>query len=102
MGIIEGVIEDMKAGKFTDEELALAKSMIACYDALGKKENENVVSGDALSELYGQGYDHDVKYYAGIAEVTREDVIRVANEIFSSPRLTVFVRPAPANAPESP
>ncbi len=99
MGIIESVIEDIQAGKFTDEELALAKSMIACYDALGKKENERVVSGDALSELFGQGHDYDKKYYAGIEAVTRDDVIRVAKRIFSSPRLTVFVRPVPAGAP---
>ena len=84
----------MRAGKFTDEELELAKTMILCYDALGKKENPPIVSGDALSELFGQGYDYDEKFYAGIQAVTREDVVRVANEIFSTPALRVFVRPA--------
>ena len=93
VGIIDGVVADMKAGKFTDEELELAKTMILCYSALGKKENPPIASGDALSELFGQGYDYDVKFYAGIKNVTREDVIRVANEIFSTPALRVFVRP---------
>lgn len=94
LAIIDGVVDDMQAGKFTDEELQLAKTMILCYSALGKKENPPIVSGDALSELFGQGYDYDEKFYAGIKAVTREDVIRVANEIFSTPALRVFVRPA--------
>jgi len=93
LAIIDGVVADMRAGKFTDEELELAKTMILCYSALGKKENAPIVSGDALSELFGQGYDYDAKSYAGIKAVTREDVIRVANEIFSTPALRVFVRP---------
>jgi zinc protease len=94
LGIIDGVVADMQAGKFTDAELDLAKTMILCYSALGKKENPPIVAGDALSELFGQGYDYDEKFYAGIQAVTREDVIRVANEIFSTPALRVFVRPA--------
>lgn len=105
LGIIDGVVEDMKAGRFTDEEMDLAKTMILCYSALGKKENENVVSGDALSELFGQGYDYDERYYEGIRSVTRDDVIRVANLIFDSHALRVFVRPeeaTPAEAGDNP
>jgi len=94
LAIIDGVVADMRAGKFTDEELELAKTMILCYGALGKKENPPVVQGDALSELFGQGYDYDERFYAGIKAVTRADVIRVANEIFSTPPLRVFVRPS--------
>ena len=67
--------------------------MILSYDALGKKENANVVSGDVLNELYGEGYDADEKYFARIKGVKREDVIRVANEIFSRPALRILVRP---------
>ena len=94
VGIIDGVVADMKAGKFTDEELELAKTMILCYDALGKQENDGVVSGDALSELYGQGYDHDKAYYEGIRTITREDVVAAANRIFDGPALRIFIRPA--------
>jgi predicted Zn-dependent peptidase len=72
--------------------------MILCYDALGKKENENIVSGDALSELYGEGWDSDERFYAGIRSVTREDVIAVAKKIFDSPALRIFVRPEPPAA----
>jgi predicted Zn-dependent peptidase len=93
LAIIDGEIADMLAGKFTDEELELAKTMILCYSALGKKENPQVVSSDALSEMFGQGYDYDEKFYAGVKAVTREDVLRVAKKIFSGPALEVFVRP---------
>jgi hypothetical protein len=40
-----------------------------------------------------QGYDSEKRFYAGMAQVTREDVIRVANEIFGRPSLRIFVRP---------
>jgi hypothetical protein len=93
LAIIDGVIADACAGKFTDEDLELAKRQVQCYDALGKLENASVARGDALSELFGQGYDSEKRFYAGMAQVTREDVIRVANEIFGRPSLRIFVRP---------
>ena len=92
--IIDGVVADIRAGKFTDEELETAKKMILCYDALGKAENEAVAMGDALSELYGDGWDSDKKYYEGIRKTTREDVVRIANRVFGSPALRIFIRPA--------
>lgn len=92
--IIDGVVADAMAGKFTDEELELAKTMILCYDALGKADNKSVCSGNALSELYGEGWDSDVRYYAGLKKITREDVVRVANKVFSRPALRVLIRPA--------
>jgi predicted Zn-dependent peptidase len=98
LSIIQGVIDDMKAGRFTDDELDLARKMILSYDALRKKENENVVSGDALSILFGEGIDHAEKYYEAIRNVKREDVVQVANKIFGSNPLQVFVRPAGAPA----
>ncbi len=93
VAIIDGVIDDITNGRFTDEELELAKSMIRCYDALGKMENASVASGDALSELYGEGYDFEVRFYEGVRKVGRDDVLRIARKIFSRPALRVFVRP---------
>ena len=75
-------------------ELALAKRMSRSRDALGKKANSRVCQGDALSELYGEGWDSEKRFYAGIESVTREDVVGAANAIFSRPALPVLVRPA--------
>jgi zinc protease len=94
LSIIDGAVADMKAGKFTDEELDLAKAMIQCWDALGKASNADVVAGDAISELFGQGYDYDAKWFARLKGVTRADVVRAANDVFSRPALRVLVRPA--------
>lgn len=98
LSIIDGAVADMKAGKFSDEELALAKAMIQCWDALGKTSNADVTLGDAISELFGEGYDHDAKWFARLKGVTREDVVRAANDVFSRPALRVLVRPE-ASAP---
>ena len=93
LGIIDGVISDIQNGKFSDEELALAKRMLSAYDALGKIENSSVAQGEALNELYGEGYDWSKRYYEGLRKITREDVIRVAKTIFSRPALRVLIRP---------
>jgi zinc protease len=92
--IIDEVVADVRAGKFTDEELKLAKRMILARDALSKKDNKDVCQGDALSEMYGDGWDYEKRFYQGIEAVTREDLIKVANAIFSKPALRVLVRPA--------
>jgi zinc protease len=91
--IIDQVVADAMAGKFTDRELELAKSMISARQALGKKENANACQGDALSELYGQGWDADERFFAGIKQVTRQDVIDCAKAVFSRPAVRVLVRP---------
>jgi zinc protease len=93
LGIIDGAVADMRAGKFTDKELAAAKDMMMCWEALQKASNADVVAGDAVSELFGQGYDHDAKWFARLKGVTREDVVRAANEVFSRPAVRVLIRP---------
>ncbi len=97
LAIIDGVISDIQNGKFTDEELALAKRMLSAYDALGKMKNSSVAQSEALNELYGEGYDWSKRYYEGLSRITREDVIRVAKKIFSRPALQVLIRPASSN-----
>lgn len=91
--IINGVLDDIRKGRFSDEELELTKKMLLCYDALGKIENAAVCSNNALSVLFGQGLDQDKKFNEGIKKVTRQDVIDIANYIFSRPALRIFIRP---------
>lgn len=91
--IINGVIEDIRKGRFSDEELELTKKMLLCYDALGKIRNAAVCSNNALSVLFGQGLDQDKKFNEGVKKVTRQDVIDIANYIFSRPALRIFIRP---------
>ncbi len=93
VAIIDSVIADIQAGKFTDDELELSRKMILCYEALQKQENANIVAGDALNELYGDGYDQDEAFFRQIRAVGREDIVRVAREIFSGPALRILVRP---------
>jgi zinc protease len=93
--VIRGVVADAIAGAFSDEELANAKRALLCQAALGKRENAQVCQGEALCELYGQGWDYDERRFAGIAAVTRADVVAIAKEVFGRPAVTVLVRPAP-------
>ena len=61
---------------------------------MSKKDNKDVCQGDALSEMYGDGWDYEKRFYQGIEAVKREDVIKAANAIFSKPSVRVLVRPA--------
>ena len=106
LSIIDGVVADMKAGHFTDDDLALAKTMLVCDEALQKKDLDSLAEGDALNVLYGEGLDADAKFYARVKAVTRDDVVKVAEEIFSRPECRILVRPkveqtgpAPASSP---
>jgi zinc protease len=91
--IIDGVIDDIRKGRFSDDELELTKKMLLCYDALGKIKNAAVCSNNALSVLFGQGLDQDKKFNEGVKKVSRQDVIDIANYIFSRPALRIFIRP---------
>ena len=88
----------MRAGRFTDQELEVARSAILCYEALGQRENENVCQGDALAELLGHGWDYDPVHFEGIRQVTREEVIQVANLVFAQPSVRILIRPAEAGS----
>ncbi len=76
-------IEKLKKGDFTDEQLQAVKKMIALDNENGLEtitsRSEKMV--EAMSA--GVAWEDYVKLSASIADVTREDVTRVANKYFT-------------------
>ncbi len=78
--IIQEQLEDMKQGKFTEDELKNAKNTImASIDAMEEEQDSEIIYyfGQELS----QRFTTPVAYKEKVQAVQREDVIRVANQM---------------------
>ncbi len=95
VGIIDGYIEQIKADYVTDEELQLAKQLCMVMDQTQSQTNASQANDAAIAELYGLGYDFTDDYAQRISEVTKEDVLRVAQKYLNNP-VTILRRPEPS------
>lgn len=78
--IIQEQLEDMKQGKFTEDELKNAKNTImASIDAMEEEQDSEIIYyfGQELS----QRFTTPAEYKAKVQAIQREDVIRVANQM---------------------
>ena len=77
--LIEKILLDMKKGKFTDEEINIAKQYFeTAYDEL--EEDPNAVIDLYLSKMYLDSDDLDVKR-KNIMKVTKSELVKVARKI---------------------
>ncbi|MBN2216874.1 MAG: insulinase family protein, partial [Pirellulales bacterium] len=93
VGRIEKNLAKAKAGQITQEEFDRAVEMIVALHA-----QENTTIGQqamqaAIDDLYGLGYDYDKSFDARIRAVTRDDVVRAANQYLGN---HVLVTASPA------
>lgn len=78
--IIQEQLEDMKQGKFTEDELKNAKNTImASIDAMEEEQDSEIIYyfGQELS----QRFTTPAEYKERVQAIQREDVIRVANQM---------------------
>ena len=95
--IITQIIDDTKAGKlFTEEAIAKARDQAITGQQLQAVTIADKATAQALDELMGLGYDNDKTFAARMKAVTREDMIRVANEYLTKPVITITTPNAPA------
>ena len=92
--IITEQLDRARAGEFTAEELARAKTMILTTELMANQTNGDRAMRATLDELYGLGYDHGDKLDERIKAVTLDDVKRMATKYLTIPVVTV-VTPAP-------
>jgi len=88
--IIFNDIEKIKKGRFTDEELALAKDLCIISNAFSRETLAERALNASLDELYGLGFDHSEEYAERIEHIRRDDVIRVARKYLSNYLLAVL------------
>ncbi|MGM0442536.1 MAG: hypothetical protein ACQEQC_08975, partial [Elusimicrobiota bacterium] len=93
LAVIEGVIDDLKAAKYTDEEIKRAKEQIITAEKLNRQSPGAKAQNYALNELLGFGYDFDEKYLQKIRKVSREDINSIVDKYFNNP-VTVITSPS--------
>lgn len=95
--ILDAVIADLRGGLFTEEDLVSAKRSIELgrsFDGRNLSSRAERIAG-WRHRMGRQVWRAEVALANGMADVTREDVVRVANTLFSAPRLIVRGEPTP-------
>jgi predicted Zn-dependent peptidase len=89
---IDGVLEDLRSGKYTDGEIKKAKEQIIIMYKLNLQTPESQAENFALNEIFGFGYDFDEKYLKMIKNATREEIEKAIKKYFTN-SVTVITSP---------
>ncbi|HVS72575.1 MAG TPA: pitrilysin family protein [Phycisphaerae bacterium] len=86
---IQQIIADTKAGKFSDQALAIAKDQAITGQRLSNQTIADKNAARALDELLGLGYQEEDRFAQNINNVTRADLLRVANQYLANPTIVI-------------
>jgi len=78
--IIKFHIEDITGAKFSEDEIQLAKNELIGNYISGLQSSANLAYEMSLDEIYGLGFDNFMYYPENITNVTKKDIIKVANK----------------------
>jgi len=100
---IDGVkttIKQLTQEKVSDAELEAAKQYLIGMHATSTQKAGVHAASLALGELYGTGYDDDLKYDTRIGQVSKTDLLQVAKKYFDFDHLVLtMLKPASTSAP---
>lgn len=82
-------MERARQGEFSDENLARAKRLARIAERMQRQTNEQQARDAALHELYGLGYDFSAREIAQLEQVTKADVLRVAQTYLHHPTIVI-------------
>jgi zinc protease len=82
--VIDGVMDDLKNGKYTDKELQDAKEQILIMHELHMQTPASQAENYALNELLEFGYDFDDKYLEMIKKTERKDIAETVDKYFKN------------------
>ena len=94
------LLEDARNGKFSDAELARAKSNLINSEILEKQTNADAAITACLDELYGLGYDFSEGQAERFGRVTIDQLQSVAKKYLSPPATVTIVTSKPEDVPE--
>jgi zinc protease len=93
----EGLVEEfgkLSSTLISQEELDRAQNYIIGNHEMALQSSESQATTMALMELYGLGFEEFLTYHEKINQVTAEDVMNLASELFEKQNpVTVFVGP---------
>lgn len=90
--VIENVIQDLRDGKYKDEEIKSVKEQIITSHQIHLQSPSSQAHNYALNEIFGFGYDFDEKYLEMIRNVKRSDIEKVVKKYFNN-SVTIITAP---------
>jgi zinc protease len=90
--VIDGVVNDLNAGKYTAGDIERAKEQIITSHKLNRQTPSAIAQNYALNEILGFGYDYDKEYLKKIEKVSINDIKETADKYFNNP-VTVITSP---------
>jgi len=101
----DGIIEEVgkiRSSGITDEELTDTKKYLRGVYVINMESNGSQANSFANTECVGVGYDFADRYLDGVGEVTKDDVLKVAETYFGSYALgSILPEPAPKEGGET-
>ncbi|MBA3550125.1 MAG: insulinase family protein [Nannocystis sp.] len=100
--LLLAVIAELKAGAFTEAELAAIVLHRQIREQMARESNSGRVAWIADAYLAHRPWDEHLGLTAAIARVTREDILRVAHAYFGDDRVVVLRRRGKHDPPKIP
>jgi zinc protease len=85
------LIEGVKKGDFSEDLVTATKYKLLTNDALNAQSNSSITAKMANGEFFGFGYDNYKTYPDKIKAVTKEEVVKVANDILDFDKCAVVI-----------
>jgi len=100
--LLLGVVAELKAGAFTDADLAAILLHRQIREQMARESNAGRVAWIADAYLARRPWAEHLRLTAAIARVTREDVLRVAHTYFGADHVAVLRRHGKHDPPKIP
>jgi predicted Zn-dependent peptidase len=83
-------VRDIRQGKITNEEIEIMKTYRVGQYYINEETVKSKAYNIGLYEILGTGYQYYLDYPGLIQKVTKEDIVRVANEYLTNPVFVVI------------
>lgn len=90
---IDEILKDFYSVKIPEQELKDVKSYIKGIYLLYRQTVNKKSYYNGWSEIVGQGYKYDIEYLSDIEKVTTQNILDVANKIFTGKSVSVIINP---------
>ena len=90
---IDEILKEFYSVKIPEQELKDVKSYIKGIYLLDRQTVNKKSYYNGWCEIVGQGYKYNIEYLNDIEKVTTQDILNVANKIFTGKSVSVIINP---------
>ncbi|MCA6071142.1 MAG: insulinase family protein [Endomicrobium sp.] len=90
---IDKILKDFCVVKISEQELKDTKTYMKGLYIMGRQTVWNQSYYYGFHEVTGKGYQYDAEFIKDIEKVTTQDIINIANKVFSQNSVTVIINP---------